>query len=108
MIAGDWSVRINEAAGIANLFKGSLDSLLGLSGYAGDAKRQIVQARGVAAAVEEILEDAVQRFDSPHIEALVRLAHDMAEQLDAAEAQAQQIDSITTQAITAAVEEASR
>ena len=104
MIAGDWSVRINEAAGIADLFKGSLDSLLGLSGYAGGARRQIAQARGVAADVGEILEDAVERFDSPRIEALVRLAHDMAEHLAAAEAQAQQIDSMTNHAIAARAE----
>jgi transcriptional regulator with XRE-family HTH domain len=121
--AGDRSVRINEAVGIADLFEVSLDALLGrqwphdaslmfalrtLAGYARDAKRQIVQARGVAADVGEILEDAEQRFDSPRIAAMLRLALEMAEHLDAAEAQAQQIDSITTQAIAAAVEEASR
>ena len=121
--AGDRSVRINEAVGIADLFEVSLDTLLGrdwpddstpmfalrtLAGYAGDAKRQIVQARGVAADVGEILEDTARHFDFPHIEALLRHAHEMAEHLDAAEAQAQQIDSMTTQAIAAAVEEASR
>jgi len=118
--AGDRSVRINEAVGIADLFEVSLDSLVGrqehddstlmfalrvLAGYAGDAKRQIVPARNVAADIEEQLKDAARRFDSPQIEALLRLALEMAEHLDAAQAQAQQIDSMTTQAIAAAVEE---
>jgi transcriptional regulator with XRE-family HTH domain len=121
--AGDRSVRINEAVGIADLFEVSLDALLDrdwpddsalmfalrvLAGYAGNAKRQIAQARDVAADIEDQLEDAARRFDSPQIKALSRLALEMAEHLDAAEAQAQQIDSITTQAIAAAVEEASR
>ena len=116
--AGDRSVRINEAVGIADVFDMSMDALLGrgpdpttltfalvmLSGYAGDAKRKIVQARDVAADVGGILEDAVERFDSQHIEALLRLAHDMAEHLAAAEAQAQQIDSMTYHAIAARAE----
>lgn len=112
--AGDRSVRINEAVGIADLFEVSLDALLGrqepddttlgfalvtLAGYVGDVKRHVVQAQHVAADIEEQLEDAEERFDSPHIEALQRLARYMAEHLDAAQAQAKLIDFLTTQAI---------
>jgi hypothetical protein len=55
--------------------------------------------------IEEQLEDARERFESPHVEALQRVARDMTEYLDAAQAQAQRIDSITTQAIAEAGEE---
>ena len=64
-----------------------------------------MQAQHVAADIEEQLEDAEERFDSSHIEPLRRVARDMAECLDAAQAQAQRIDSITTQAIAEAGEE---
>ena len=118
--AGDRSVRINEAVGIADLFEVSLDALLGrrepddttltfalvtLAGYVGDAKRQVLQAQHVAGDIEEQLEDAGERFDSPHIEALQHVARDMAEHLDAAQAQAQRIDLIASVAIVEAGEE---
>jgi len=121
--AGDRSVRVNEALGIADVFEMSLDALLGrrepddttlmfalrtLSGYAGDAKRQIVQVRGVVTDIEERREYAERRFDSPHIEALLGLAHEMAEHIDAAQTRAQQIDSLTSQALTAARDEIQR
>ena len=118
--AGRRSVRINEAVALADLFEVSVDALLGrrepddttltfalvtLAGYIGDVKRQVMQAQHVAADIEEQLEDAGERFESPHVEALQRVARDMAEYLDAAQAQAQRIDSITTQAIAEAGEE---
>jgi transcriptional regulator with XRE-family HTH domain len=119
--AGERSLRINEAMGIADLLEVSLDFLVGrhevddttsafllrvLTSYAGNAKRQIGQARAVAIAVEDILDDGAERFDSPHIAEMLRLAIDMSEHLEAAETRAQQIDSIADQAVTDAVEQA--
>jgi hypothetical protein len=66
--AGDRSVRINEAVGIADLLEISLDALLGRHGpeestltfalavlcsSAGDAERQILRARNIAADIED-------------------------------------------------------
>jgi hypothetical protein len=80
-------------------------ALVTLAGYVPDVKRQVMQAQHVAADIEEQLEDAGERFESPHVETLQRVARDMTEYLDAAQAQAQRIDSITTQAIAEAGEE---
>jgi transcriptional regulator with XRE-family HTH domain len=117
--AGSRSVRINEAVGIADLFEMSVDALLGrqepddttfafalvtLAGYVWDLNRQVVQAKQVAGDIADQLEDAGERFDSPHIEALQRVARDMEDQLEAAHAQARRIELITNQAIGAGEE----
>jgi transcriptional regulator with XRE-family HTH domain len=95
--AGTRSVRINEAVAIADLFEVSLDELLGrqlpddtsltfamttLLGYVRDAENSMIQARGTVTDIGEQLEDAAERFDSPHVEVLQRTARDVARHLD--------------------------
>jgi transcriptional regulator with XRE-family HTH domain len=103
---GERSVRIDEAAAIADLFDMSVDALLGrqlpddttltfamttLLDYVRDADNKLVQARGTATDIDEQLEDAADRFASPHIEALQRTARDMARHLDKARAMARKL-----------------
>jgi hypothetical protein len=81
--AGTRSVRINEAVGIAELFKVSLDALLGrqrhddttltfalatLLDYVTDCQRQIREAQGTAADISEQVDDLPEQFD--HVPAL--------------------------------------
>ena len=111
---GERSVRIDEAAAIADLFDMSVDALLGrqrpddttltfamitLLGYVGDAEKQMVHARGTATDLEDQLEDAAERFNSVHIEALLRTARDMARHLDKARAAALKLGHIASLAI---------
>ena len=70
-----------------------------------DAERQIGQAQGAATDIEDQLEDVRERFNSPHVEALQRVARDLAGDLQAAQAQARRMDSIARQAIVEAGEE---
>ncbi len=112
--AGTRSVRINEAVAIADLLDVSLDVLLGrqlpddttltfamtvVASYTGDADRQINQARGTAADIEDQLEDVAERFDAPHITALQRTLHDMAGHLDKAHGLATKLMHTATLAI---------
>jgi transcriptional regulator with XRE-family HTH domain len=111
---GERSVRIDEAAAIADLFDMSVDALLGrqlpddttltfamttLLDYVRDADTKLVQARGTATDIDEQLEDAADRFDSPHIEALQRTARDMARHLDKARVVARKLVHVASLAI---------
>jgi hypothetical protein len=114
--AASRSVRINEAVALADLFGVSLDWLLGrepddttltfamvnVSSYAGTAGRQTLAAIRTAADLEDILEDAEQRFDSPHISELVRLAQEAAQHLGAAHEHYERMDSMAAKVIVAA------
>jgi transcriptional regulator with XRE-family HTH domain len=119
--AGTRSVRINEAVAIADLLDVSLDALLGrqrpdastlafamttVMDYARDASNQIVQARGTASDAEDQLEDAAERFESPHIEALQRAARGVAGHLDKAHTQATRLVHFASAAIVDAGMEA--
>ena len=53
-------------------------ALMTLLGYARDAERQIGQAQGAATDIEDQLEDVREHFNSPHVEALQRVARDLA------------------------------
>lgn len=118
--AASRSVRINEAVALADLFEVSLDWLLGrepddttltfamvnVSSYAGTAGRQTLTAQGIAADLEDILEDVEQRFEAaPRIPELVRRAKEAAHHLDAALKHFEHIDSTATEVIVTAGEE---
>lgn len=111
---GERSVRIDEAAAIADLFDTSVDALLGrqlpddstltfaittLLGYVRDADNQIAQARHIATDIEEQLGDAVDRFESPYIEVLQRTTRAMAGHLDKARGLASKLVHIASLAI---------
>lgn len=121
--AGTRSVRINEAVAIADLLDVSLDALLGrqrpddstltfamttLLDYAQDTSNQIGQARGTASDVEDQLEDAAERFDSPHLEALQSAARGVAGHLDKAHRLAAQLVHTASLAIVDAGKERHR
>jgi hypothetical protein len=111
---GERSVRIDEAAALADLFDTSVDALLGrqlpddttltfammnVMSYAGDAGKKITQARGTATDIEEQLEDVAQRFDFPHIEGLQHILHGMAGNLAKAHWLATRLAHAASQAI---------
>lgn len=121
--AGTRSVRINEAVGIADLLEVSLDSLLGrqlpddttlmfamttLQIYVREVGEKITQARGAATDIEEQLDGAADRFDSPHVKALQRTARDVAGHLDKAHRLVTKLMHTSSQAIVDNGEEADR
>jgi transcriptional regulator with XRE-family HTH domain len=108
------AARLVEVVGIADLFELSVDALLDrqspddstltfalsvLSTYAGDAERQIQQARDVVADIEDQLESVEESFDLPGIDGLRQAAQDMAAHLETARSTASTLASMTSGAI---------
>jgi transcriptional regulator with XRE-family HTH domain len=115
---GDRSVRIDEAAAVADLFDMSVDALLGrqgpddttfalvtLSGYIRDAEGKILQSQYVSANIGRQLEEAKESFDLPHIEDLQRVARDMEGHLNDAHARASTLNSMVSEAVVQTAEE---
>ena len=112
--------RLGEAVVIADLFEVPVDALLGtrgpddttltfamttLLGYVRDAESQMVQARYTATDIEEQLDDAADRFNSPRIKVLQRTARSMAGHLDKAQALATELVHTASQVIVDAGKE---
>jgi transcriptional regulator with XRE-family HTH domain len=110
--AGDRSVRINEAVGIANLFEMALDALVGRPddtsitfaltqwmGYAETAQKNIGLAQGTAADIIELVDDGRDRFDLPAVEDIHRAALTLGRRLEAAQTEALRITALATDAI---------
>jgi transcriptional regulator with XRE-family HTH domain len=105
--------RLGEAIVIADLFEVPVSALLGrqpddttltfamvtLMGYVREAEQRILQAKHTTADIGDQLDDAEDRFDSPHIKVLQRTAHDMAEHLYAAQVLVRRLAPIATLAI---------
>jgi transcriptional regulator with XRE-family HTH domain len=105
--------RLGEAIVIADLFEAPVSALLGrppdettltfamvtLMGYMQEAEQRILEAKQAMADIGDQLDDAEDRFDSPHLKVLQRTAHDMAEHLDAAQALAGRLTATATLAI---------
>ena len=113
--------RLGEAIVIADLFEVPLDVLIGrhvpddttltfamttLLGYVRDAESQIGQARYTATDIEDQLDDAADRFDSPQIKALRRTARSMAGHLNKAQVLATELMHTASQVIADASKEA--
>ncbi|OBF98874.1 helix-turn-helix domain-containing protein [Mycolicibacter sinensis] len=114
--SGERAVRINEAAALADLFSTTTDALLGRLDpdensltfammntytYAESARQQTVTADETTATLEEILEDAKDRFASPEIEHLLELSRDAARHLKKARQSFEQVSSGATDVIVA-------
>lgn len=121
---GERSVRIDEAAAIADLFDTSVDALLGrkrrdetsltfalatLMGYVTDCQRQIRDVQGNAADIAEQVNDLPEQFnDVPALPDLQRAARGLSAELKRAATAADKFVFLTSMAIANGGEEATK
>ena len=115
--AGDRSVRVTEAAALADLFGITVDALLGRQGqddstliyamtvldqFALDAVRLAEQMLGVAADIEDQLESVEESFSPAGIKPLLATAQELRTHLDSALASATKLRNAAAKIITTA------